>query len=103
MLIRYVTDPNAPGMLKANGVKYVLLHDDVYRKAGEEPPPVPKGFHLVAKIPGNVRALEIDDDVQPVDIEQTLEQNAAAIAQVQGLGSLESSFDNTIDDTGGSS
>lgn len=85
VLVRYVTDPNAPGMLKANGVKYVLLHDDVYRAAGAEPPPIPAGFHLLARIPGNVRALGIDDGVQPVQIEETLERNAVAIAAAQGI------------------
>ena len=85
VLVRYVTDPNAPAMLKANGVKYVLLHDDVYRKAGEDPPTIPEGFHLLERIPGNVRALGIDRDVQPADIEATLEANAAAIALPQGL------------------
>jgi hypothetical protein len=82
---RYVTDPETPSMLKANGVKYVLLHDDVYREAGDEPPPIPAGFHLIDRIPGNVRALAIDDDVQPAEIDATLERNAAAIAAVQGI------------------
>jgi hypothetical protein len=85
VLVRYVTDPNAPGMLKANGVKYVLLHDDVYREAGAEPPPIPAGFHLLERLPGNVRALGIDEEVQPVDIEATLERNAVAIAAAQGI------------------
>jgi hypothetical protein len=85
ILARYIDDPSTPGMLKANGVKYVLLHDDVYRAAGAQPPPVPAGFHLIDRIPGNVRALAIDADVQPADIDATLERNAAAIAAVQGI------------------
>ena len=100
VLIRYVTDPNAPGMLKANGVKYVLLHDDVYRAAGQEPPPVPAGFRLVARIPGNVRALEIDPSVKPLDIGATLEQNAASIAAAQGLEVPTLSFDRVVRGTG---
>jgi len=84
-LVRYVTDPVTPGVLKAEGVKYVLLHDDTYRLAGETPPPVPAGMHLVARIPGDVRALELDSDVAPADISATLEQHAAEIAAVQGL------------------
>lgn len=86
-LVRYVTDPVTPSVLKAEGVKYVLLHDDVYRKADETPPPVPAGFHLVARIPGNVRALEIDKSVQPANLPQVLEQNAASLASVEGLPS----------------
>jgi hypothetical protein len=93
ILARDVTDPHTPAMLKANGVKYVLLHDDVYRQAGEKPPPVPAGFRLVARIPGNVRALEIDPNVQPANIEQMLEQNAVPIAATQGLETPTLSFD----------
>ena len=93
IVTRYVTDPNTPAMLKAEGVRYVLLHDDVYREAGEEPPPVPPGFRLVSRIPGNVRALVLDPSVQPANIEEMLEQNAVAIAATQGLETPTLSFD----------
>jgi hypothetical protein len=92
ILTRYVTDPLTPGILKAEGVKYVLLHDDVFREAGETPPPVPPGFHLVARIPGNVRALRLNDNVKPADIATVLEQNAIPIAAVEGLPSPSVSF-----------
>jgi len=95
-LVRYVTDPATPSVLKAEGVKYVLLHDDVYRAAGATPPPIPAGFHLVARIPGNVRALELDKDVQPADISSVLEQNAASIAAVQGLPAPEVSLGSNV-------
>lgn len=85
VLTRYVTDPATPGMLKAENVKYILLHDDVYRAAGASPPPVPAGFHLVARIPGDVRALEIDKSVQPSDIPAVLEENAVSIAAAENL------------------
>jgi hypothetical protein len=85
LLTRYVTDPLTPGILKAEGVKYVLLHDDVYRADGEQPPGIPAGFHLVAKLPGDVRAVAIDGTVQAADLPVVLAQNAAQIALVQGL------------------
>jgi hypothetical protein len=85
ILARYVTDPLTPGILKAEQVKYVLLHDDVYRAQGETPPPIPAGMHLVARLPDHVRALELDADVQPADLSSVLQQNAASIALVEGL------------------
>ena len=85
ILARYVTDPLTPGILKAEGVRYVLLHDNVYRAEGVQPPPVPAGMHLVAQLAGNVRVLELDRGVQSADLTGLLNQNAASIALVQGL------------------
>ena len=81
---RYIDDPLTPGVLKAEGVKYVLLHDDVYREEGKDPPAVPPGFKLVANF-GKVRALVLADGVQAADLEATLDQNAAAIALTRGV------------------
>ncbi len=67
LVSRYIDDPLTPGVLKAEGVKHILLHDDVYREEGKEPPSVPPGFELVADL-GNVRALAIADEVQPADL-----------------------------------
>jgi len=85
ILVRYVDSPFTPSVLKAEDIRYVLLHDDVYRDQGEQPPTVPPGFHLVRTLPGPVRVLELDPTVKPADLSAVLEQNAAAIAQVQGL------------------
>ncbi len=85
ILARYVTDPLTPGILKAEQVKYVLLHDDVYRAEKEAPPPVPAGLHLVARLPGDVRALELDQSVQPADLPTVLSENAVNLALVEGL------------------
>lgn len=84
ILARYVNDPLTPSILKASQVKYVLLHDNVYRSQGETPPKIPKGMHLVARLPG-VRALELDASVRPANLAVVLQQNAASIALVQGL------------------
>lgn len=85
VLVRYIGDPVVPGVLKAEGVRYILLHDDVYREAGQTPPPIPNGFHLVATIPGHVRALMLDKDVKAADLTTVLEQNAVSIGAAQGL------------------
>ena len=85
ILARYVTDPLTPGILKAEDVTYVLLHDDVYRSQGEQPPPVPPDFHLVTRLPGNVRAIALNSTVQAADLAAVLDQNAPQIALVEGL------------------
>ena len=84
LVSRYIDDPLTPGVLKAEGVRYILVHDDVYREEGKEPPPVPPFFEHVATL-GDVRVLRLADSVQPADLPALLEQNAAAIALTQGL------------------
>jgi hypothetical protein len=85
ILARHVLDPLVPGILKAEQVKYVLLHDDVYRAQGEEPPGIPSGMYLVTNLPGHVRVLKIKQDVPPANLDVELSRNATEIALVQGL------------------
>lgn len=92
ILSRYLDDPNTPGILAAEDVRYVLVHDDVYREQGVEPPPVPAGFELVRTLPGNVRVLALQPTVAPVDLDALLEQQAVSIAAVQGLPTPPLSF-----------
>ena len=84
LVSRYIDDPLTPGVLKAEGVKYVLLHDDVYREEGQDATGRAAGLQLVADL-GKVRALVLDDSVQAADLETTLDQNAAAIALTRGV------------------
>lgn len=86
ILSRYVTDPLTPGILAAEGVRYVFLHDDVYRTQAEDPPTPGPEFTLAARFK-NVRAYRLKPDVPPADLGSLLEQNAAGIAAVQGLES----------------
>jgi hypothetical protein len=85
ILARYVTSPDTAGILKAEGVRYVLLHDNVYREEGTALPPDPPGMRLVARIPGDVRAYEIDPSVLPADLPKLLDLNAATIGAAQSL------------------
>ena len=101
ILARYVTDPLTPGILKAEDVKYVLLHDDVYRAQDEQPPPIPPGFHLVAKLPGDVRAIGLDSNVRAADLEGVLAQNAPQIALVEGLPAPNLAMPDTTTGPGG--
>lgn len=84
ILSRYITDPLTPGILKAEQVKYVFVHDDVYREQKQEPPVVPDTFRLVRTFP-NIRVYELAPDVAPVEVDPLLEQQAGVIAAVQGL------------------
>lgn len=68
-----ITDPKTPGILAAEGVRYLLVHDDIYRAQGEEPPVAAEGFRLIRTFPG-VRVFGLRQDVQPVDLDALLEQ-----------------------------
>jgi hypothetical protein len=83
VLSRYITDPSTPGILAAEGVKYILVHDRVYREQRETPPEVSGAFVPVREFPG-VRVFELSPDVAPVDLDGLLESRAAEIAAVQG-------------------
>jgi hypothetical protein len=85
IMARYVQSADTAGILKAESVRYVLLHDDVYRQVGEEPPADPPGMHLVARLPGNVRAFELNPDVVAADLPKLLDLNAATIGTAQAL------------------
>jgi len=85
ILARYVTSPDTAGILKAEHVRYILLHDDVYRAEGTAPPGDPPGMRLVATIPGHVRAYEIDPSVAPANLPKLLDLNSATIALAQSL------------------
>lgn len=90
VLARYVTDPVTPGILAAERVRYVVLHDDVYRAQGEQPPQLSSPtFVERARFP-NVRIYEVESD--PVDLDRTLLDNAAAIGLTQGLESGDVTF-----------
>jgi hypothetical protein len=72
-LSRSIADPRTPGILAAEGVRYVLVHDDIYRAQGEEPPAAAAGFRLIRTFPG-VRVFGLRQDVQPADLDALLEQ-----------------------------
>lgn len=91
ILSRYITDPLTPGILKAEEVRYVFVHDDVYREQRQEPPVVPDAFVPVRTFP-DVRVYRLAEDIAPVALDPLLEQQAASIALVQGLPAPSLSF-----------
>lgn len=84
LFTRYVTDPQTPGILSAEHVRYVVLHDDVYRAQGERPPTLSAAFRLIRRF-GDVRIYDLTSTAKPVDVDSVLEQNAASIAAVYGF------------------
>jgi hypothetical protein len=85
ILSRYVDNPLTPAILAAEKVHYVVVHDDVYRQIDETPPKLdPTAYEHVATFP-HVRIYVLRKSVAPADLNQTLEQNAAEVALVQGL------------------
>ena len=91
IMSRYITDPNTPGILAAEGVHYVLVHDNIYREQGETPPGVSDSFLLIKTFP-QVRVFELRKGVKPVDLDALLEQQAVTLAVVQGMRIPELSF-----------
>ena len=78
-----MNDPRTASILSAEGVRYVLLHDDEYRKQGVSPPALPSAeFKPIARI-GDVRVFRVR--AAPVNLGQELERRAAEVALVQGL------------------
>lgn len=82
LLARYVTDPKSPGVLAAEGVRYVVIHEDVYRAQGEPVPKLGRQFDLLREFDG-VRIYELR--ARPADLDRLLEQNAAVIGSLFGI------------------
>jgi hypothetical protein len=82
LLSRYVDQPNSLGILSAVGVRYVVIHDDVYRAQGEEPPSIGSGARLLRTF-GPVRVYRLT--AEPIDLTRYLADQAATIADLFGL------------------
>jgi hypothetical protein len=93
IMARYITDPNTPSILAAEHVRYVVVHDDVYRQQGGKPPVVSSAFHLVKRFP-NVRIYVVSPKVAPANLNELLQQNAVEIALVEGLDIPNTSYEN---------
>jgi hypothetical protein len=76
-------DPVAAGVLAAQGVRYVVLEEDGYRRAETAPPTLPRdGYRLAARVPGaTIYRLRAD----PVEVEATLAANLRRIGLARAL------------------
>jgi hypothetical protein len=79
-LVDRLDEPNVPQLLAAEGVRYVVVNDAVYRAKGEAPPGVPQP--LLARF-GDTRVFEIV--AEPGDLEAALHDQAARVAAAMGI------------------
>lgn len=78
----YFTTPATLGILAAEGVRYLVIHDDVYRAEGQEPPSLGAGVRLLRTF-GPVRVYQLT--ARPIDLDRYLAAHAAEIADQFGL------------------
>lgn len=78
-LTRYVNKPPAPGLLAAQNVRYVVLHDDVYNAIGEAPPRLRKGFARLTQV-GDTRIFEVT--ASPADVDKVIARQRELIASL---------------------
>lgn len=84
LLARYITDKLTPKILEAEGVRYVALHDDIYRKLHQDPPPLGPPFRHLRTI-GDVRIYELTPRPDPHYLDKLLLRQAPTIAALEGL------------------
>jgi hypothetical protein len=83
-LARDLGDPLAAEVLSTEGVRYVVVHDDVYRADGQQLPALdPAHFHLLVRF-GQVRIYAVH--AAHVDIARALAANRQIITVLEGLG-----------------
>jgi hypothetical protein len=83
LLARDVETPLAAGVLSTEGVRYVVLHDDAYRAAGQSPPVLdPSEYTLLKRFP-DVRIYSVH--AAKVSIANELAANAGLLTALQGI------------------
>jgi hypothetical protein len=85
LLARYITDPVTPRILAAEGVRYVVIHDDVYRALHADPPLVDPPFFTHAVTFGDVRIYRITPHPNSHFLDKLLIKQAPTIAALEGL------------------
>lgn len=82
-------NPGTPALLRAEGVRWVVVHPDVYRAMGQ-PAPVPaEGLRPVAT-PAHARIYEVT--ARPADVPGTVQANEAVLAHRIGYGDPKLTF-----------
>ena len=81
MIAKFPTAEATPGVLAAERVRYVVLHDDIYCEAGEFPPVLSDGLRLVAQFPGT-RIFTVQSG--PLSIDEELRRYAFDGALARG-------------------
>ncbi len=73
-------EPGVPQLLASQGVRYVVVNDDVYRAIGDRPPNVP--LPLLRRFDG-ARAFRVV--AEPADVETVLHASAGRVAEAMGI------------------
>jgi hypothetical protein len=81
-LARHLRRPDTPGILAAEGVRYVVVHDDVFRSQGERPPLLRRGYRPLRRF-GSVRVYAVS--AEPVSLDAVLERRAVELAGLWGI------------------
>jgi hypothetical protein len=83
LLARDLDDPLTPGILAAEGVRYVIVHDDFYAANGRGVPSLdPPHFELLRQF-GSVRVFSVH--APKADVATALRAQRFELAQLQGL------------------
>jgi hypothetical protein len=90
LLARYVTGRGTPGILAAEGVKYVVVHDDVYREQGEPSPRLGPQFRFLRGF-GDVRIYELR--AKPANLDRVLEDRADEVGALWDLTPVKARLD----------
>ena len=81
-LVDNLDEPGVPELLASQGVRYVVVADDVYQEIGERPPYVPETLRLLRRFDG-ARAYELI--AKPSDPDAALHTKAARVASAMGI------------------
>lgn len=84
-LTRYVNRSPTPGLLAAERVRYVVLHDDVYRTIGQRPPILRRGFRQVGRA-GQSRIFEVT--ARPANVDKVIARRRESLGSMLGLPRL---------------
>jgi hypothetical protein len=83
ILTRNPEDELTPGVLAAQGVRYIVLRHDGYELSGSPVPPLPRdGYRLAARVP---KADIYEVRAKPVDLAATLNANLRRIGLARAL------------------
>ena len=84
LLSSSITDPDTPGVLAAEHIRYVVVDDAVYRAQGMDPPTVAPGLREIARA-GDARIFGVD--AKPADLDALLDVKSGVIALQRALPS----------------
>lgn len=82
LLARNLTDPLTPGVLAAEQVRYVVVHDDQFHSLDEHVPRLSPAIYRLIEQDGNVQIYELH--ATPVNLSAELDANAISLEQTMG-------------------